>query len=104
MIRVKDITRLNYCNAFMARFNGDYAEKAGKVLHLYVSYNTVIGIRVGNSTIFTNRSYSSTTVQHKYKFIRKYGGHIVDHSEFAKVCTENGVNPEYNGYRDYLDI
>ena len=104
IIREKDTTQLNSCNAFMARFSGYYAEKDGRIIWAFVSYNTVIGVRIDNSVIFTKYSYSKTTVQHKYKFMRKYGGHMVDHSEFVNVCKSIGLNCNYNGYNGYIDI
>lgn len=104
IIREKDTTQLNSCKAFMARFTSDYMEKDDRIIWAFVSYNTVIGVRVDNSVIFTNRSYSNTTVQHKYKFMHKYGGHMVDHEEFTKVCKSIGLNCNYNGYNGYLDF
>lgn len=104
IISEKNRTPLNYCKAFMTRFCSDRAEKDGHIIQAFVSYNTVIGVRIDNTVIFTKYSYSNTTVQHKYKFMHKYGGHMVDHEEFAKVCKSIGLNCNYNGYNGYIDI
>jgi hypothetical protein len=63
-----------------------------QTVRLFYSYNTVVGVQVGDeSPVFTTEKFSVTTTRHIRKFHYEHGGSFVAPEELARKLAQVGV-------------
>lgn len=86
-----------HCKAYTAIFEKFFV-KTGDNLELFISYNTVIGINLGDVWLMDSTYHSNTTVQHRRKFERENNCKRIDHNRFIAICKAVGVKGERGMY------